>query len=377
MQTAAGLTRYASLTRLQALLVLACTALSMVWCLAVAPRNTLIPKSYNNKDQGDMAVYQAVVKRIQGGAGYYDALGTELRAANRPTASIFNWRTPLYLPAIAWLPSLAWGRAILAIAALAALGLAFIVMGRSEMPFSAVFEVLLMLGPLMVCFAPPGVFFAEVWAGVLIAVSATACGLGWRRVGVPVGLLALFVRELALPYVLVSAFLAWRAKRRSEVWAWTAGLGAYAIYFTVHALIVRSHITPADFANPAAQIQIGGMSFHLTGWIQFGGLDFLLRASSVGWLMLLPPWVTALYLPAALLGLGGWTHPTARYASLTVACYMVAFAVMGYTMNLYWGAVYAPLLTFGAACAAPAFRDLAQAVLQNRQPPSGTEPARP
>ena len=136
----------------------------------------------------------------------------------------------------------------------------------------------------------------------------------------------------------------------------------------MHALIVHARITPADFANPAGWIQLGAVRIHLTGWIQFGGLDFLLRASSVGWLMLLPPWATALYLPAALLGLGGWTHPTAGYASLTVACYMAAFAVMGYSMNLYWGALYAPLLTFGAACAVPAFRDLAQAVLKNRQP---------
>ena len=354
METEAGATRYASMTRLQALLVLGCAALSMVWCLAVAPKDTLVPKSYNNKGDSDMALYQRVVERIHRGEGYYDALGSELRAGKRAAASVLNWRTPLHLLTVGWLPSLAWGRALLALSALAALGLAFIVMGRSEMPFSGALALLLMLGPLSVCFSPPGIFFAEVWAGVLIVVSTSCCGLGWRPAGIATGLLALFFRELALPYVLVCAVLAWRGKRRSEVLAWAAGLGGYAVYFAVHALIVSSRIVPGDVANPV-------------GWVQFGGVGFLLRTSSVGWLMLLPPWITALYLPLALLGLGGWKHPTAQYALLTVASYMAIFAVVGHSVNLYWGGIFTPLLSLGAACSIVAVRDLSRAVLNNKQ----------
>jgi hypothetical protein len=79
----------------------------------------------------------------------------------------------------------------------------------------------------------------------------------------------------------------------------------------------------------------------------------------------LPPWVTALYLPAALLGLGGWTDPIARRVFVTVGGYLASLAVVGHSVNLYWGAIYAPLLTFGVAWSGPALRDLLRAALKN------------
>src|SRR5688500_2533608 len=73
---------------------------------------------------GDGALHQATLARTAHGENYYDAVDKELRARRYPTRSLFNWRTPLPVWAIAQLPSPAWGRAILA-----AIGIGVVVLG--------------------------------------------------------------------------------------------------------------------------------------------------------------------------------------------------------------------------------------------------------
>ena len=59
----------------------------------------------------------------------------------------------------------------------------------------------------------------------------------------------------------------------------------------------------------------------------------------------------------------------------TVAAYLLAFSVVGVpAMNYYWGGLYAPLLAFGVAWAAPSLRDLIESAF--RQRPVGSEEAR-
>lgn len=342
-------TRYASLTRSQALLVVVGIISSIALCELAVPRQTLVPKSYANKDGGDMAFYAQVVRRIHAGQGYYDALGSELRSSQRATGAVANWRTPLHLSTVAFFPSPMWAGVIVAAGAAVALALSFLLMVRQGAGLVSVLEPLLMLGPLLASFSTPGIYFAEIWAGILIVLSIAAFSFGWWRVGVGAGLLATFFRELALPYAIVSAWLAWRQKRRSETVAWIVGLCAYGVYLAIHASFVKGSLTAAD-QNPPS-------------WIQFGGLDFILRTASVGWLMILPTWMTAIYLPVSILGLIGWTDAIAVRVLSTVAVYLAAFAMVGHSMNLYWGGIYAPLLTFGAAWSCYAFRDLCRVIL--------------
>ena len=346
------MTRYASLTRKQAALILLCVGAAIACTLSIAPKQTLIPKSYDakNADSSDMALYQKTVRRIHGGENYYTALGGVLRSAHRPTSSVLNWRTPLHLTLVGILPGLAWSRVILAGLGLLALLSSFAIMTQAGFTALAVVQVLLMLGPLLVCFTAEGTYFAEVWAGALIAASVGFYAMGLRKPGIGFALLALFFRELALPYVCVCGLLAWRDKKRSEVLAFAIGIVAYIAYFAAHVIRVHSLLTPADLANPA-------------GWLQFGGIAFLLRASCVGWLMILPPWVTAIYLPVSVLGLAGWTHPIARRVALTVGAYLAAFSVVGHFVNLYWGELYTPLLTFGAALGVASVYELIRVAL--------------
>lgn len=354
-----GVTRYASLSRKQAGLILLGLAIGIAGALRTAPKQTLIPESYDPKktDTADLALYKKTVDRVHAGENYYSALGGVLRSAHRPTNSPLNWRTPLQLTLVGVLPDLIWSRAILGIIGILALLSAFAIMTKEELGILAAVQVLLMLGPLLMCFSPDGVYFAEVWAGAMIAASVGAYAMGSRKMGIALAIAALFFRELALPYVLVCGLIALYEKRRKEVLVLAAGVAAYAVYFGAHYIKVLALLTPADIANPA-------------GWVQFGGLGFLLRASCVGWLMILPAWVTAVYLPVSVLGLAGWTSPIARRVLLTVGIYLAAFAVVGHSVNLYWGALYTPLLAFGAVMGGIAVADLVRVVLRGEGSPA-------
>jgi hypothetical protein len=217
---------------------------------------------------------------------------------------------------------------------------------------ACVWRALLLAFPLAISGMNPVYFFCEIWAGVVISISVGMFTLGWRKSGALAGILAVFFRELALPYVLIGLLFEWREKNKSEVWTWMAGLAGYGLYFGLHATAAAARIPP-----------VHGMP-SVGPRIQIGGLRFLLITSRVGLLMLYPFWWAALYLPFALLGLAGWRHPAAVRVLVTVASYLVAFSIVGIpNANYYWGAVYAPLLGFGTASALPACIDLLRVIL--------------
>ncbi len=147
-----------------------------------------------------------------------------------------------------------------------------------------------------------------LWAGVLIALSVCAYGLNRPYLGVALGLAAVFFRELALPYCLLAAGIAWWHGRRGELAAWLLGLAAWSAFFAWHWWRVSGLIAPDAIA-------------HQHGWIQFGGAGFVISTAQISaYLLLLPQWVTALYLVAALVGLAGWSTPLGTRIGLARAC---------------------------------------------------------
>ncbi len=182
-------TRYRSLTRSQALAVLAALLFAIGGCvfLSVGPP----PKLGGPVGvQGDVALYTAVVHRLQAHENYYGALGGELQSRGFPVSSVFNWRTPLHLELIAHLPNLVWARALLLMGAVCAIGLSAVGTCRGGRYALAYLQSVL----LCCCFVTvlPFVLFSEVWAGVCITLSVASYALDWRYVGVSAGLAALF-----------------------------------------------------------------------------------------------------------------------------------------------------------------------------------------
>ncbi len=292
-----------------------------------------------SRGPGDVALYRAEADRVHDGQQYYDAIAAELRLRGYPTRSIFNWRLPLPVWLIGVLPD-SLGQGLLGLLALSLLCLSFELLADQCGVKQALLGVVLLSGALLPCILGDLFVMPELWSGLLIAISAVCFGLKRPSAGVIAGLAALFFRELAAPYCLLCLGLAvWERRYRESAW-WLVGFTAYAVYFGLHAWSVLPRISAADAA-------------HADGWIRFGAAGFLISTAQMNaYLLLLPQWVTAIYLSCVLLGCASWNGPEGRLIGLTIALYAVAFSVAGHDFNQYWGSLTAPLFCL-AACRCP------------------------
>jgi hypothetical protein len=288
--------------------------------------------------EGDVALYRAEIERVHAGEDYYRVAGEELRQRGYPTASPFNWRFPAPMWLLGRMPSLAVGKVLLGVLAGLLVLWAFEALARERparvgLPLAT---ALLLTGPLLPCVLDDLFVMPVLWAGVLIGLSVCAYGTGRPGWGVVFGLAAVFLRELAMPYVAVAAGIALWNRRWREVTAWAAGLSVFAVCYGLHLVHVAGLIRPDDVA-------------HAQGWLQFGGAGFLVAAAQMSaYLVILPQWVAAIYLGTALLGLAGWNTSLGRLAGGATCLFLAAFAAVGQDFNQYWGSLYAPLLCFGA-----------------------------
>jgi hypothetical protein len=154
------------------------------------------------------------------------------------------------------------------------------------------FSMLLLQGPIIYSLSSDCFVAHEFWAGTLIVLSLAAYGRGLVWLSVLSGLLALFLRELALPFVMVMLVLSiWEGHRR-EALAWFTGIMAFGVGFLVHWSVVTKLITEND------RVMEGG-------WIAFGGWSFVLSTVQMHpYLLLMPLWVTALITPIVFAGPG-------------------------------------------------------------------------
>jgi len=330
-------TRLADLPRPIALLVLGVAALAVVlllWAATGAPPAVVGGAGVGPAPEGDLVSYTRILERMRGGEGYYEAAHAVLVADGYGTRSVFNWRTPAWPMLLAALPP-GGGQALLGVLALATVLLVYRMVRREggiAIAVGALVAVAVSLGGIL---SPSSTVFSEVAAGTVLLLSVAAYGNGWRWAGLAAGLAALFLRELAAPYVVICVVLALRERRWSEVGAWVAGGLAYAAYFGWHWWMVSAQLGPMDRA-------------YAEGWLQFGGLKFVLATVRFNGLWALAPgWLPAVLLPIGLLGLWAWRGGTLALAA--VVAYLLLFMAVGKPFNSYWGAVYTPVLMLGPA----------------------------
>jgi len=285
----------------------------------------------------DMSLYKDVVRDIRNGGTYYEVLGSALRAHNYPVRSIFNWRPPWLLQGLASVPD--WcGRLLLALLAGVTIVNATTIL-RREMPGS-----LFVINAAVPAAAAESVFFAEIWAGLLIALSAVAYAKDKRIQGVLWGVAALFIRELAAPYCIVATLIAVREKRWREVAAWSAGIAVYGLFFAVHAWRVVQHMHPDDPAN-------------VNSWVYFGGLPFLFQIWRTDGLFLLFPRPVFAFVVVGII-VSWWSRRMPVHVRSTVILYSICFLVVGLPFNTYWGFMLAPVMGIWLSYAYDGFHHL-------------------
>jgi len=343
--TSATSTRFAHLSPFRARFIFCGTLLLAVWLLAssLAPA----PSSVHQDSGGvDLDLYRRISLRVHAGEGYYDAANQELRAFGYPTGSIFNWRTPFY----AWLhgamPAPVFGRLLLVALSLVTLSLAYrFLAAEGASAWASGLCLIFIAGNFLWSLDGDAFYCQELWAGALIAMSICAYAGGNWIMGVLTALIALFFRELALPYCLIACAMAYYQGRRRELCIWAAGLCLYVLFFCWHASQVTHQITPGD-RLPAT-------------WLQFGGAGFLITTCQMNKLLFsAPAWVSAIFLLLSCMGLAGWRSRSGVIIGLTVAAYLIAFTMVGQAFNDYWGLIYTPLLPFGLIHSPRAIADL-------------------
>ncbi|MDZ4818530.1 MAG: hypothetical protein SGJ20_06100 [Planctomycetota bacterium] len=342
-----ALTPFSRLNRRQSLAVLIGVVVSALLLIAI----TLSPLRSGFADVplrngGDVALYQAEIQRIQSGEGYYTAAATELAARGYPTASPFNWRTPLPIWLVGVLP-IAWlAHAVLIVCVVATLYLAMRLQAQGSSPATTLLLLFLLVGGLLPALLDPVYIMPEVWAGVLISLSILLRGSDNRGAAVLAGVAALFVREFAAPFCVLGVILAIQQRDWRSVRYWLLGLAAYAIFYLWHVQQVWPLIQP-----DARQ--------HEGSWWQFGGAAFVLSLVQVnGYLLLLPQWISAIYLVLAMVGFAAAKSDWTLHAAWTAVVYVILFGMLGHNFNQYWGALIAPLLCLGVAQAPATIRDL-------------------
>ncbi len=316
-----------------------------------------------NPEDADVAMYARIVQRIHGGEGYYQAAGAELRSGGRALRPFFNWRLPTLACLMARLPDANAGRLVLAGLALVGLLLwAKILQGIRPAWLQAVGAVLLLF-PFGLTAVAPFHMFHESWAGVCIAVALAARARGYWQASVVAGLLALSLRELALPFVAVMLVGAWWQRHRPEAACWLVGLVAFVVLLGGHAWIVSGHVTQADPAHE--------------GWWHLPDWAFVVRTARANpILQMAPSWVAGVVLPLALVGLAAWSGPVGTRVAAVVGVYVASFVIVGRSVNDYWGLMYAPLLPLGLIFAPQALATLARAGWTPRPAPGIARPLR-
>jgi hypothetical protein len=355
---------FARLGRPAAAGVLSVTAATLAFLIAVA----ISPMASGFADKpsrgaSDVDLYIAEIQRIAQGENYYAAASEELHARGYPTRSVFNWRTPLPIWLLGNLPNEMTRRAIIGALAALLLALAVHIVAKESGLSAAMLCGLLLIGALMPCWLKRIYVMPVVWSGVLIGLSWCSFSIKRPNWGIGFGAAALLFRELAAPYCVVCFMLALFGRRWREVWLWSAGMLAYALFYAWHAHNVVALVGPSDRA-------------HAEGWIQFGGAAFVISLAQMNaFLLLLPQWVTSIFLTLAMLGFAGWNNPVGGRAAFTACAFMILFSFVGQPFNQYWGSLTAPLLCLGVAHAPSALGDLFRCVRSGKTYPIEPAPA--
>lgn len=296
----------------------------------------------DRKRDDDLALYDRVIARIRGGENYYDFIVAEHRLSHYPVKPGLAVRLPTlaYLDAWLGLPGQFAAAIVLLIAVLLAwwrrLG---------EEPGALRRRVLAIA--LLALGASLGLnrdFFVlhELWAGMLLALSfglhrpgseGSGGKWGWS---LAVAAVALAIRELSLPFVLLMAAMAfWRGNQREGL-AWSALAGVFFAVLAVHLHVIAGQALPSDPMSPS-WLELRGLS----GWVSNVALSSNVRS--------LPHWLAGPLVMLMVFGWTSWRSGAGSFATLLYLGYGLAFMIAGRGDNYYWGFMVAPAMFIGLA----------------------------
>ena len=328
------------LTRRLALVVSVVVLALIGWGLVAGPSTPsyAVDTGTGNGGHHDIELYREIATRVAAGGNYYQVALPLQAGWHFPTSPVATVREPLEAWTVAALG--ATGAQILLLVLLV---VAFVTMlARLERAASNRFDwyasMLLLVVTATTFLVPGALYLHECWAMTLILLSlAVRTDRRWWP-AVVFGVAAVMFRETALVYLGTMAAVALFQKRWSEVAGWAGGAVAWLGFYLWHIHEAALAQVPSPLSAPS--------------WLALGGWPFVV--SSVRFssgLVLAPYWLAAVIVPLALAGWLFARGPVALRAGLTAVAFATVFLVVGRTINLYWGLLYAGALLPGLAFA--------------------------
>ena len=282
----------------------------------------------------DLVLYDRIIAGLRDGESYYSVAARELRQGGYPLRPFVAFRPPLLAELLAHMSPLAGLLLLRALVVATMLAWAPRLRAATSSPAAWTIACLLLASGVALFGQTRYMVLHEIWAGLLVALSlALRTPRRWLAAAM-IGLLALLMRELALPYVVVMAAMALYERKRLEAAGWTGAIVLFAIATGFHAVAAGSAATALDRASP--------------GWAYHGGWSFFLTATWLTGVLKSAPYVAVAALtPLALLGWAGWRQPIAARAFSTFIAYAGMLMLFGRPDNFYWALMFTPLLLVG------------------------------
>jgi hypothetical protein len=294
----------------------------------------------------DVALYRSITARVTSGADYYAAAASEQRAHRYPTwpPQVIREPTQTWILAALHNDGLRWA-ALLALTGAALEALRRALARTSLTPRTRLWALALTTTGVATVVWPLAVYMHEIWASLLILMSLALRQPGRWALAIGAGLAACLFRETALPFLFVMAASAAFERQAREAFGWTAAIALFCSLYAIHLILARAQHQAGDMVSP--------------GWVQFGGLPFIVETARYNALLALaPPAVIAAALAAAALGLLGCQDRWPMRCTATLALFLGLFCIIGRMDNRYWGNLYAPLVPLGFVLAPAALADL-------------------
>lgn len=302
----------------------------------------------------DGALYRAIAARVANGESYYVAAPAEQRARHFPLRPAVTVRPPMLAEITALVGGPTMMGWLLRLTGFATF-LAFATRLSTIVPDPPTRIAAIVLAALSIYVLTPLdiAVHHDVWAGMLVALSLALRRPGHWAASLAAALLAVLIRELAAPFLIVMIFAALTEKRWREASAWTGAFIVAAICLAIHWLRIAALPDTANLVSP--------------GWMSALGWPWVVHVFSMtNLLAFLPESIGTALVPVAILGWTTTERSLALRTSLWVIGMLCVFMVFGRIENYYWGALVAPILPLGLAFAPTGIVRIVRAARQTR-----------
>ncbi|MFM5906321.1 MAG: hypothetical protein ACKOPO_01825 [Novosphingobium sp.] len=310
------------------------------------------PAPAAGEKDNDLLLYRRIAERVAQGDDYYQTATDLQRSSGYPVAPGLTVR----LPTLAYVTAALGPKGLVGLNyALVLAALVFTFRRFAHEPggdgVKLIGTALLLVGLSSLL---PAEFLAlhEVWAAELMVLSFALHRpdqgkwiAAWLAAAA-----ALFVRELALPFVLLMGALAlWRGAR-GEALGWAALAVMFGAAMIWHIGLAEAQIRPDDPVSPS--------------WLTLQGIGgWLYKVEHSSLLNVAPQVIAGPLAVLAVFGWTGWKSHAGLFGALLCIGYAAAFMIAGRYNNFYWGVIVVPFLFLGLTWMPYALRGLIEAAL--------------